>query len=219
MNNVKFRQALIVSFSNEDLDSIMFDMGIDPDNVKGQSKDAKARELISYCDRRSKLRDLAEQCYRERPSIDWLAFLQQDVEDAKAVPSPSTSTQDVNEPDPDQTSVGGSYDPLPSVTALQLIGRWQIESIAGNFASMLIQPNGEFFELLTSGLEFKGHWKLDTVNGILLLLGALTNELPYAFLMRITSFSWDRFYARGEDGLLYRYTRLMIRTESASTQA
>ena len=47
---VELRKAIQINFSNEDVNSICFDLNIDYENFPN-SKEARIRELIRYCER------------------------------------------------------------------------------------------------------------------------------------------------------------------------
>jgi nucleoside phosphorylase len=66
----QLRQLLAERFSSEELQTICFDIGIDPDNLPGQAKSARARELISYLERRNELGRLYAWIQQHRPDID-----------------------------------------------------------------------------------------------------------------------------------------------------
>jgi hypothetical protein len=66
----QLRQLLAERFDNEELQTICFDLGIDPDNLPGQAKSARARELISYLERRNQLGKLYTWIRQHRIDID-----------------------------------------------------------------------------------------------------------------------------------------------------
>jgi hypothetical protein len=65
------RNAISAAFSLEELRGLCFELGIDFDDIRGETREAKARELVLYCQRRSRLEQLAEACARLRPNISW----------------------------------------------------------------------------------------------------------------------------------------------------
>lgn len=67
----QLRRDLTEYFSAEELKTLCFDFGIDYDDLPGEDKSAKARELITYLKRRSRISDLIKACYSERPQIPW----------------------------------------------------------------------------------------------------------------------------------------------------
>jgi hypothetical protein len=49
----RLRQILATRFSESELRTLCFDLGIDYDDLPGQEKASKARELIAYLERRA----------------------------------------------------------------------------------------------------------------------------------------------------------------------
>lgn len=67
----RLREILTLRFDAEELHSLCFDLGVDYDNLRGEGKAAKARELVAYMNRRNRLSDLVEVSQRLRPDISW----------------------------------------------------------------------------------------------------------------------------------------------------
>jgi hypothetical protein len=67
----QLRHILDVRFSDSEIRSLCFDLGIDYDNLPGQSKIDKVRELIAYMDRRHEVLRIAEYGERIRQDITW----------------------------------------------------------------------------------------------------------------------------------------------------
>jgi hypothetical protein len=65
------RQRMKPSFSMDELNILINDLDIDPDDIKGETKSNKIRELIDYLIRRGKLPELIKLLLRERPNRDW----------------------------------------------------------------------------------------------------------------------------------------------------
>lgn len=67
------RSVLIERFSEAELRNLCFELGVDYDVLPGPSKAEKARELVSYHDRRARISELVDQVLRLRPDIqlDW----------------------------------------------------------------------------------------------------------------------------------------------------
>jgi hypothetical protein len=59
------------NFSMADLQMLAFDLGIDLDNLAGDTRSAKARELVLYVERRGMLEKLIEQARAARPHASW----------------------------------------------------------------------------------------------------------------------------------------------------
>lgn len=71
MNPAKLRRILLSSFNESELRDLCFDLRVDYDNLPGQSKADKARELVAYFDRRGRLAELIKVCYQLRPNASW----------------------------------------------------------------------------------------------------------------------------------------------------
>ena len=65
------RSGLIRYFSLSELHDLCFELGIDFDDLGGASKADKARELISYLDRRGRLPELVRILRQQRPHVAW----------------------------------------------------------------------------------------------------------------------------------------------------
>lgn len=65
----QLRQLLAERLSAEELRTACFDLGIDPDDLPGESKGAKARELIAYLTRRGALDRLLQWLRANRPDV------------------------------------------------------------------------------------------------------------------------------------------------------
>lgn len=65
----ELRRVLTERFDLEELRNLCFDLGIDFDNLRGEGKAAKARELVAYLQRRQELERLIVAIRRERGEI------------------------------------------------------------------------------------------------------------------------------------------------------
>jgi Effector-associated domain 7 len=65
------RLKIVEHFDDEELRTLCFDVGVDYDNLRGQGKEAKARELIDYMQRQGRLSDVIQACRKARPRVDW----------------------------------------------------------------------------------------------------------------------------------------------------
>ena len=63
------RQILDQRFGEDELRDLVFDLGLDYDNLPGDGKSGKARELVAYCDRHSLIDELVATLQRNRPDI------------------------------------------------------------------------------------------------------------------------------------------------------
>ncbi len=79
----RLRQVLIERFNEEELHTLCFDLALDYDMLPGKSKGGKARELLTYLDRRNRLSELIDLLRRERPDIrDTDLFVSSSLESA-----------------------------------------------------------------------------------------------------------------------------------------
>jgi hypothetical protein len=67
----RLRQVLDGRFGVGELRTFCFDLGIDYDDLPGESKADKARELVSYVERHDRLSDLVALGKTRRPDISW----------------------------------------------------------------------------------------------------------------------------------------------------
>jgi len=65
----QLRQVLAEHFDLEELHTLCFDLGVDYDRLGGEGKEAKARELVAYLQRRGQLERLIAAIQRERGRI------------------------------------------------------------------------------------------------------------------------------------------------------
>ncbi len=63
----QFYNNLLKYFNNSELDAVCFNLGIDKENLGGDDKPARARELIQYCERNSMFEQLVAVCREMRP--------------------------------------------------------------------------------------------------------------------------------------------------------
>lgn len=68
---IKLRQRLSTYFSEGELKTLCFDLGIDYDDLPDNGRENKARELIQYFERRSRIPELVEACQGQRPQVPW----------------------------------------------------------------------------------------------------------------------------------------------------
>lgn len=67
----RLRQQLVDSFSEEELKTVSFDLGIDYENLPAQGKAGKARELVAQCERTGRIPELVARCRKLRPNVSW----------------------------------------------------------------------------------------------------------------------------------------------------
>jgi len=66
------RQILVSRFDEGDLRTLCFDLGVEYDDLPGEGKANKARELVAYLKRRNRIGELLETGKRLRPDITWM---------------------------------------------------------------------------------------------------------------------------------------------------
>jgi len=71
MDRTRLRQILTTYFDAGELRTLCFDLGVDYDNLPGGGKADKARELISYLERRGRLPELVRIGRQLRPDVSW----------------------------------------------------------------------------------------------------------------------------------------------------
>jgi hypothetical protein len=71
LKRIHLRQLLVRHFDEEELRTFCSDLGVDYDNLRGEGKESRARELLAYLERRDRLPDLTALGSQERPNADW----------------------------------------------------------------------------------------------------------------------------------------------------
>lgn len=66
----RLRQILGQYFSDSELRDLTFDLGIDYENIPGNTKTDKAREVILYLQRQKRLQELISWITSQRPDVD-----------------------------------------------------------------------------------------------------------------------------------------------------
>ena len=67
----RLRQNIAEYFNLDELRTLCFDMGIKHENLAASTLDGMARELVDYCKRTDKLRDLVAKLTDLRPKVSW----------------------------------------------------------------------------------------------------------------------------------------------------
>lgn len=67
----KLRDILTVYFNDSELRNLSFDLKVDYDDLQGETKSDKARELIAFFSRRDRVIELLRICYELRPNASW----------------------------------------------------------------------------------------------------------------------------------------------------
>lgn len=84
---VNFRKLLAEYFNRDELKTLCFDLGVEYENLEGETLDGKTREIIKYCYKRGLLDELIEQCREARPNIDWQGVNKNEDSDEKSLDS------------------------------------------------------------------------------------------------------------------------------------
>ena len=71
MSLPNLRDLLAHHFSLEELRGLCFDLGLEYEDLPGESRPGRAQSLIEYCLRRGRLPDLHRRCTELRPQVDW----------------------------------------------------------------------------------------------------------------------------------------------------
>lgn len=67
----KLRNILVKYFNESELRDLCFQLEIDHETLGGEGHTDKARELVTYCERRGRLPDLWAACRKARPNAPW----------------------------------------------------------------------------------------------------------------------------------------------------
>ncbi len=69
------RQILTKKFNKSELKNLSFDLSVEYENLPGYTKQGKARELITYLERRDRVPELIQACQQLRPNASWWSTL------------------------------------------------------------------------------------------------------------------------------------------------
>jgi hypothetical protein len=67
----RLRENLTSYFNTEELRTLCFDLGIPYEDLGGEGRADRIRELVAYCDRHARTADLIATCSRLRPQATW----------------------------------------------------------------------------------------------------------------------------------------------------
>jgi non-canonical purine NTP pyrophosphatase (RdgB/HAM1 family) len=70
-NRIRLRELITRYFNKVELETLCFDLGIDKEDVQGNTKVELAQEVILYCERRSLTQTLLDLCRQQRPQAEW----------------------------------------------------------------------------------------------------------------------------------------------------
>ncbi|MCP4424047.1 MAG: hypothetical protein GY803_06125 [Chloroflexi bacterium] len=65
------RKQLVDYFNNSELRELCFQLDVDYEIINGENKLDKARELLTYLNRRNQMTELVTYCQQERPQVKW----------------------------------------------------------------------------------------------------------------------------------------------------
>jgi len=185
----ELRRKIVEHFNDEELRTLCFDIGADYESLPAQGKEGKARELIALQQRLGKLAELVAACRAARPNLDWGLV-------AEPAPTPEPS------PPPG---------PLPA--GFQPVGRWQMQVSDGSAWLMTFFPNGAFMGQGIGiwwgvGAQASGGWTFFIPTQTLQLQGAVNNMLPIMLALVFQGQQSGDYYALGNDGKTYLFTRV-----------
>ena len=166
-------------------------MDVDYDNLRGQGKEAKARELIDFMQRQGQLGDLIDACRKTRPRVDWNFDAAADVPPVKLPDMPK---------------------PPPQAGFLPL-GRWQMQVSDGMAWIIDFDPNGVFAGLgigagWGAGAQAGGGWSFFILTQTLQIQGAVNGVLPVLVAIVIQGQPGNAAIGLGNDGKSYAFTRI-----------
>lgn len=71
MSLASLRDLLAQHFNNEELRQLCFNLTIEYENLRGETRPAKAQALVEHCLRHQRLPDLGKRCRELRPAVEW----------------------------------------------------------------------------------------------------------------------------------------------------
>jgi formylglycine-generating enzyme required for sulfatase activity len=69
LDRAKLRELITACFDEEELRTLCFDLEVDYDDLRGEGRAGKARELVVYFERRGRISELVAYCRRVRPKF------------------------------------------------------------------------------------------------------------------------------------------------------
>jgi hypothetical protein len=187
MNHIAALDTLTKFFNtSNDLMEIAFGLQVQDSLNEHDAPRTLARELISNCEARGKLSQLADLCSTERPDVgvDWHALFAPDLPTADPPPTPSVP-------------------PTPALPPLA--GVWNVTTMMGFIGTTTLFPNGTF-QVSSANGQAAGQWAFNPALNLLGFEGWL-NGTPFNGALSIQQWLPTGFMAVGEDGVLYTYLR------------
>lgn len=71
INFKRLREQLSLLFNIDEIKTLCFDLGIEYENIPGDTLDGKTRELVNYCYKKGMLSKLLLECANSHPHINW----------------------------------------------------------------------------------------------------------------------------------------------------
>lgn len=68
---IRLRQLLLEHFDDGELRDLCFDLHIVYDDLPGEGRKDKVRELVAHCERHVRIPELVKECRRSRPNVFW----------------------------------------------------------------------------------------------------------------------------------------------------
>lgn len=76
---VELGNNISIYFNKEELRSLCFDLGINFENVPGETLEVISKELVNFCQRHGRLPELIHRCRELRPNADWSNYTNVDL--------------------------------------------------------------------------------------------------------------------------------------------
>jgi hypothetical protein len=140
----ELRRLIVQHFSDDALRSLCQDLDVDYEQLPGQGKEAKARELIVYLEQRGRLADLLAAAGRERPHVAWESLGSAPEKAGRAISEREASPWD-RAPSPALGPVSDRARPRVVIRGNTLIGKANRITVA--------QPDVSVEENLLAGQE------------------------------------------------------------------
>ena len=185
--------------TSDDLMEIAFGLGVQDALNESVAPRVLARELISCCEARGKLAQLAEVCMTKRPDVgvDWRDLF---ATDTTQPVSPQSLPQSSPQPQPQIQP----FQPSPQVPTV--IGTWNVSMNSWPIGTTALYPDGTLLGSFFNG-QATGRWAFNPATSILQTSGWM-NGMPFAGGLAIQQWLPDGFIALGlGDGAQYRYSR------------
>ncbi len=88
---VQLQSQMAQAFNVEELKDLCFQLGVAYENIPGEGRDNKVRELIQYLERRGQINALLTLCEQERPNLNWRVIKPRAAQKKRVEPIPSAT--------------------------------------------------------------------------------------------------------------------------------